>query len=338
MARVFMTGLEDGSMDAFTSTNAAVSTTQKRTGAYSMYLSTSAKYGNFTFSGDKVEIYIRVGIFPTTAGFILTVYDSASAAQIQLEFAGVTFLPKLYLGIHGLGGTLIATAANPLTLNVWSCIELYIKIADAPNGRFTLKVNGVIDPSMDFTGDTQNTAIASLRTVAFGDVASTSSGMVGYLDDIAVNDTAGAVNNSWIGQGGIRLAFVDGESAAHAVDFTPSTPGTNWSLVDEIPANDADYVEDDTVDEYDLYTLDTSSMPAAGTVSAVKWIARAKLDIDGATITPVIRSESTTEQQADIAVTTTYAEKSLIMDVDPIDNAAWTLVKVNALEIGMAVG
>jgi len=338
MAGIVMTGFEDGSIGAFLTGDAIASTTQKRTGAYSMYNSGNQVYASLTLSADKTEIYMRFGIYPLGVGYVFTLYDNAGATQLSFQIAAVTNLPTLYLGHPNSGGGIIATAATALALNLWSCIEIYVKIANAPNGRFTLKVNGVTDASMDFTGDTQFTAIASLRTVRFSSIPGDGGTIASYIDDIAINDTAGAVNNSWIGQGGIRLAFVDGESAAHAVDFTPSTPGTNWSLVDERPASDVDYVSASVVDKYDLYTLDTSSMPAVGTVRAVKWIARAKLDIDGANITPVIRSESTTEQQADIPVTTTYAVKSLIMDVDPIDDAAWTIAKVNALEIGMAVG
>jgi len=70
----------------------------------------------------------------------------------------------------------------------------------------------------------------------------------------------------------------------------------------------------------------------------VKWIARARVTEDAANITPVIRSESTTEQQSDIALSTSFTVKELIMETDPIDDAAWTKTKIDALEIGAAVG
>ena len=119
--------------------------------------------------------------------------------------------------------------------------------------------------------------------------------------------------------------------------MTPSA-GLNWDCVKEVPASDADYVSDSVVDHYDLYTLSHSAMPTAGVIRAVKWLARAKLDAGGANITPVVRSEGTTEQQGDIALGSSYVVKALIMEIDPIDNAAWTVAKIAALEVGAAVG
>ena len=144
------------------------------------------------------------------------------------------------------------------------------------------------------------------------------------------------MNNSWVGQGGIRplLVNADGDHTG----LTPSTGSDNYALVDEVPASDTDYVSGSTKDVYDLYTVDTSGMPASYTVSAVKWIARARVTEDAANITPVIRSESTTEQQSDIALSTSFTVKELIMETDPIDDAAWTKTKIDALEIGAAVG
>lgn len=338
MARIFMTGFEDGSVNAFSaSNNSSASTSQYRTGAYSMLQNNSGANAAIAFSSSKSEIYMRFGLYGAlgvNATFV-SVFDSAGAVQLRFRVTsinGVTLFRSNWSNNISLAASSVSLVAN-----AWNCIEIYVKI-DNSVGRAIFKVNGGI--GIDFTGDTQDTANANMGGVWFGNPLNYTNNyeaLTAYYDDIAINDTSGAVNNSWIGQGGIRLAFVDGNSAAHVPDMTPSV-GSNWSCVDERPASDTDYVSDATVDAYDLYTLDTSSMPAAGTVSAVRWIARAKVDVDGANITPVIRSGVTTEQQADIPLSTSYVVKSLIMEVDPIDDAAWTVAKVNALEIGMAVG
>jgi hypothetical protein len=346
MARIFMTGFEDGSLGAFSSVGAQtiVSTAQKRTGAYSMLLGTpgaDSQFGEATLAANVTELYVRFGLYLTGTVVLDMTYppliqfkDYLGANQILVGLIAASLLPMLSSTSPTMNNIAIGTI--PIPLNSWCCVEVYIKIADAPNGRVMIKIDGAI--SLDFTGDTLNANVAGIRLVHFGRVYHNYwNGVTGYVDDISINDTTGAVNTGWIGQGGIRLAFVNGNSAAHAPDMTPSA-GANWQCVDEIPASDADYVSDATVDAYDLYTLDTSSMPAAGSVSAVKWISRAKLDTGGANITPVIRSGGTTQQQTDIALSTNYAVKSLIMDVDPIDSAAWTIAKINALEIGAAVG
>lgn len=334
MARVFMEGCESGAAPSFATTaGGGVSAVQKRTGAYS-YLTTND--GNHWAYGALPvgisELYVRIGVFPNAdeSGVFFGLMNGTSHVLVLRREQAVARL-KVYSGTEA--GTLMVTSANnTLIPGAWSCIEIYLKI-DGVNGICTVKINGTACST--FNGDTLVGALNTVNCLKIGRV--NNDVPVIYFDDFAVNDVNGAVNNSWIGQGGIRLGFVDGESASHAVDFTPSA-GANWQCVDEIPASDADYVSDATVDAYDLYTLDTSSMPAAGTVSAVRWIARAKVDVDAANITPVIRSGVTTEQQADIPLSTSYVVKSLIMDVDPIDDAAWTVAKVNALEIGVAVG
>jgi len=239
------------------------------------------------------------------------------------------------------GSTLIATGTIPIPLNAWSVIEGYINIAENPDGVVTIKVNGVTDIS--FTGDAANNATLSAALFSIGNPSAAGFGATdvcsyqqAYFDDIAINDTTGSVNNSWIGQGGIRPLLVNADGTN--TGLTPSTGTDNYALVDEVPASDTDYVSGSTKDVYDLYTVDTSGMPASYTVSAVKWIARARVTEDAANITPVIRSESTTEQQSDIALSTSFTVKELIMETDPIDDAAWTKTKIDALEIGAAVG
>lgn len=341
MARVFMTGFENGLSDDLYSFTGTISTTQKRTGAYSMYFADRTKMGYISLPAAVTQIYMRVGVYCTGlnqnygfSGALPYFYflDSASNVHVALYRNISTGATELKMGLdHRVGAMASGTA---LSLNAWDCVEIYYKIDDTV-GRFTVKVNN--NTIIDYTGDTRNAGTADIKFILWNktNYASEEGIATGYYDDIAINDVSGAVNNTWIGQGGIRLAFVDGAGAN--TGLTPST-GTNWSCVDEIPSSDTDYVHTITVDAYDLYTLDTSSMPANGVVSAVRWLAKAKLDAGTASITPVIRSESTTEQQTDIGLSSSYSAKSLIMELDPIDNAAWTLAKVNALEIGAAKG
>ena len=94
------------------------------------------------------------------------------------------------------------------------------------------------------------------------------------------------------------------------------------------------------VADIDLYTIDTSALPTPIRVDAVKLGYRAKVDAGGAKLVPVLRSESTTEEQTDdaLAMSTSYTVQCVNYDVDPIDDAAWDATKLAALEVGQRKG
>jgi len=336
MARIFMAGFEDGSIFPFVKNagSIAASTTQKRTGAYSVYRGHEDPncYAIASLVTTYTEVYFRYGLYlvgdvnhvPT-----LMFIDSTAAILACVVWNYKANLLEFHRGTST-DTILGSTALGSIVPGNWYCVEGHLKIDNA-SGVADLKVNGT--QLITYAGDTQVSGTANIAGIRiYGD----SWGGQVYMDDIAINDTTGSVNNSWIGQGGIRplLVNADGDHTG----LTPSTGTDNYALVDEVPASDTDYVSGSTKDVYDLYTVDTSGMPASYTVSAVKWIARARVTEDAANITPVIRSESTTEQQSDIALSTSFTVKELIMETDPIDDAAWTKTKIDALEIGAAVG
>jgi len=335
MSRIFMTGFEDGSTNAFTAVNSvSIETSQKRTGSYSARMNGWDDYCRYVFSSTVDELYIRFAWYPTgdfnqqKVG-IFSLYN-ASGTQVILGVDRTSLCLETYRNT-----TLLDSSSVALLFTAWNVIECHIKIADAPDGIFTVKLNG--SQVIASTGDTQAQATAGATTLQFGQlyIASGNTAPYGYLDDIAVNDTSGSTNNSWVGPGGIRPLLVNG--AGNHTGLTPST-GSNYQCVDEVPASDTDYVYGSEVDAYDLYAVNNAALPDTIAVSAVRWIARAKVANDAANITPVIRSGSTTQQQSDIALSTSYTVKSLIMNVDPTDSEDWTLDKVKALEIGAAIG
>jgi len=337
MANIFLDGMEDGSLTSFTSYTSGyeASTSKKRTGAYSLFSPRAeGGYASIIFPAAKTELFGRFGFYPTTAtgddyGGIWRFYDASLniMATIAYDKTNAKFL--FYRG--STSQLFCESATNSAPLDSWTCVEFRLKV-DNSSGVAQLKINTTA--TSEYTGDTQEGATAEMASIRLG---APSSGWIPqkYFDDIVINDATGSFNNSWPGAGGIRVMVLSG--AGSNTDLTPST-GSNYACLDEIPASDTDYVSGSTADNYDLYTLDTSNIPASCTVNAVKWSARAKVSEDAANITPVIRSESTTEQQSDISLSTSYVVKSLIMDADPIDDAAWDRDKIVALEIGVAVG
>jgi len=110
--------------------------------------------------------------------------------------------------------------------------------------------------------------------------------------------------------------------------------GTNWGQVDERPPNDAtDYVFSSTVNQYDLYNI--PDLTGFGSVQAATlWLRAQKDDAGSALIAPMIKSGAVENQAADQALPTSWAFLQKVYNIDPTDSAAWTVAKINALQIG----
>jgi len=182
MTRLFTAGAEAGTTDVFTAvSDVAVSTVEKRTGAYS-FLVNGYGYAMQTLLAGVTEMYIRMPIYPLgwgpTNGALLRTLASGGTEQVCLVVVKATGLIAYFRGRWD--GPLVF-GTHPIVLNAWQCIEIYIKIADS-GGRLVVKVDGVID--IDYTGDTQNTE-TDLKTLYFM-YLETNWCIGGYLDDIAI--------------------------------------------------------------------------------------------------------------------------------------------------------
>lgn len=328
MARLVTCGFEMGSKEQAPqwTGNPSASTTQKRSGAYSLR-NTGSYYCRWPFAATDV-FYLRLGVFPEVGetGGVLSLLDSTGTAQLSVSFGTLWLTLRAGSG----SGASIASGSPTLRAGTWNCLEMYGKI-DGVNGEAILKVNGVT--SINFAGNTLTTANAD---VAFLTVPSSSLSASGYYDDIALNDDAGAVNNSWVGRGGIYPGVVnaDGDST----DLTPSA-GSNYECVDERPPNnDTDYVSSDVVDDHDLYTIAATGAPATGDVSAVVVWARARLSEAGAgNIATVIKPNAAETDSSDYGLDVSYEYFSTLYELNPETSAAWSVAEVDATQIGVKV-
>jgi len=334
MARIFMTGLEAQSLGAFDAwRGATINTSVKRTGSASVYIANDS-YVHGSLTGQPAELYARFGFYPT-GGFAYEVsscfcqlLDSASAPQVTLSLNKASMVMQLRRGSHD--GAVLDTSDVALPMNQWSCVEVYAKIDNA-SGQITVKVDGA--EWLSYSGDTQATANANAATIRFG--CSVTYGLSvahAYYDDIAVNNTSGAQNNSWIGRGGILGLFPSG--AGTHTDWDPNT-GTNHEAVDEKPHDsDTTYVSTTTADEVDSYAM-ADLANSDYVVSAVQWLAAARLDEAGsAAIKPVLRQGGTDYAGDSIGLDVGYALKKKLYNTAP-NGDAWTYANVNAIEAGV---
>ena len=277
MARRFTTGFELGALnehngsyaEGSNSYAAAIVTTPVRTGTYAAAFKASVATAGYTyfsqiFTDHPQELYIRLAIRHN--GFVggatnpqnfLVVLEGATQ---QLVF-GIRPSDQVLMvrtnttgGMGNAGGSTLATGTAILTLDTWYVIEIYVKIANA--GQVAVKINGVTDIS--YSGDTAASANEYLDALRFGVHGPTGKAEYYYFDDIAINDTTGSYQNSWVGTGGVLILKPDAEG--DQLDWAPSAGTVHYSLVDEVPANTTDWVQGTNAGLIDLFNLE--ALPA----------------------------------------------------------------------------
>ncbi|HOW77921.1 MAG TPA: hypothetical protein PK406_00585 [Verrucomicrobiota bacterium] len=315
-----MCGLESGSGASFASFGHAVSSTKARSGTYSMYSSNGLQTTIITWTTAVAEIYAQLCFYATGNGNLFQLMDSAGVADANAQLTVEAAVDALRLW-RGNKATELDTAL-PLTLNAWHCVEIHAVI-DNSTGAATVVVDGVTQ--LDYSGDTQATANANTKSIRV-------LGTAGYVDDIIVNDTTGSYNTSWPNEAGIYPITVTGDGTHGDWDASTGTPET---CLEEIPANDADYISTGVDDEQHTFAM--SDTAEVGSVLAVKWYARAKKTEAGdAFLLRLLTSAAPNDYVgSNIGLSTSFVEYNEIIEECPWTSAAWTTDDVDAMELGV---
>jgi len=339
MTRLFTDGAESGDMLRLTTSSLLITTT-KRTGTYSYSNNTiSGRYATKVLPATYSEFYVRFAVaVETLSGLARRVFEWLSAATVV---GGLVFDNNMGAAatVHvNVGDTSVATS-SPIDFkgNDWHVFEIHVLLSTNPAlGKIQVKYDGT--QILNYTGNTGSTA-TTMNGIQFG-MITLANNPNAYFDDVAVNDVAGGVDNSWCGDGGVLAALVPITGAAEYTDLIPST-GNAWDCVNEIPAN-ADYVYESTVDKKSTYLLsDLAGLPSGASIARV-WVELDALETaaDGDKIATLLRSGATDAQGADQVLTLAYARYlSAEYLVDPAggEDPTWTEARVNSLQAGAVV-
>jgi len=345
MARLITCGWESGDLNEIgtylTYNGGSQSFVSGRSGRYG-YRSTSISGGGMSMrsvslgaSPNPNELWIRIGfanvyVFGARGESFLDLMDG-SAIQVQFGSKSDTIL-RAYRGTTEIvsGGALSGGST-------YSCLELHV-IIHSTNGVIQAWIDGAL--VFSFTGNTQASPNAYITDIRFGIRYQSSSGGSYYdercdIDDIAVNDTTGSVNNSRIGQGGIIALYPNADTTDK--DFSRSAGSSNYSLVNSFPPDgDASYVESGVIGDCDLYELEDPS--GDGTINAVWVTTHGRVVLGaGAPIGITLRSGATTVVASAYSLTNTYTMHGRLFNTDPNTSAAWTPTALNSLQIGVTV-
>ena len=298
--------------------------------------------------------------FNNEVGYLSTLLTSASTTVIGMAFsfaygnAGNPFLvlqdcttsrtspiTQLDLRLTSDGaiqvtrnGTVLATTGSYLvTFGSWNYLEFKSFINNS-TGYVQLKLNG--QTFLNATGlKTQYTGNNFINMVRF-QPHSSSGAYAMKLDDIYILDDQGAApQNDFIGECRIQTQFATGNGDFN--QFTAVNALSNYQAVDDtISDDDATYTRSGTVGAIDDYQMGTVAL--TGTIYGVQVnLTQKKDDVGVRSITPIIRSVSTTYEGALFTCTSDYTVAQKIWQLEPHNNAAWTNASVNSIYAGIKI-
>lgn len=242
----------------------------------------------------------------------------------------------LYFGINSWGtlyftrsGTALtgATSTRPLSIGVWSHIEVKVYIHDTL-GTVECRVNGV--PWISASAlDTRNggTGVIDALTVRHGNQN------LAYVDHFILWDTSGARNNNFLGEKKVVTLLPTGAGAKS--EWTPSA-GLNFQNVDEATADDdTTYNYSANAPNEDLYTFGDQTMLVVDAV-AVNLVGR-KDDAGSPIFKEKCRSGGNNYSGAsDFSPGSSYLNFQEIREVDPATSSQWSSSGVNNAEFGVS--
>jgi hypothetical protein len=223
----------------------------------------------------------------------------------------------------------------------WYYIECKVKF-NPSTGAGQVKIDEQL--IYDYTGDNVTTSNdfspydVSYARFRFGYDYQTAEQNV-QVDDFYLADSSGASNNDFLGD--IRIDAIHPNGAGNYSQFTPSA-GSNYQCVDEVGADESDYVEaavDGYKDSYAFPNVPTDLDDADIKAVQIRTFSQRTATADNRKITPFIRTGSTDYSQSDVSLADSFGEaRGDIVLLDPSDSNPWTQAKINACEFGMEVG
>ena len=325
----------------------------------SYYAICALKYDLTANCNDTSELFYRVWVKPSSNRLLpmaITDYEfdkkvdfigsgshfqnvlkKCNCALVTENIDGETYLLKCYCN-----GVLVYSF-NYLYYNQWVKLDVRLKVGDLATGIFQLRINDKLITT--FNGET---GTAKPKYLFIGVPHGYNySRFKCNLDDIAVNDTTGSVNNSWCGNGSI-IGIVPTANGSKSM-FTPGIEGTqNFENVDELsPDGDVTYNSSYALNDVDLFKFiipEELEIPPTEYINAITVSTSAKFveqptDIghivsDGTTETLIKQHQLSNDYSANYSIIQEKADgtKYKVSDIDNLEFGYKSLESTQAQE------
>lgn len=267
--------------------------------------------------------------------FYLSFFDAVSGVcQLCVSFESYGIV-RVYRGEPTVGGVQIGIAyAGTYYYNEWMYVEVKATI-DNTAGAVEVRINTI--PIITLASvDTQYTANAYYDSIAIGCPRGNATARMESwsYDDVYLNDTAGSLNNDFLGNVRVHTQFVTANGTPLNFTIGGSSPAaTNWQSVLNTALNDTKYVHSATPGDRDFYTVEAIvNAPAVHVVQI-----RSAMRQDDATQMigrNSVKSGATIGDGGDHYTNQTYTFYFDRFEVNPDTGVGWLGTEVNAMLIG----
>lgn len=210
----------------------------------------------------------------------------------------------------------VATGNIVVTHTDWNHVQVRLKMADS-GGILQVKINNVLD--IDYVGDTKPSSGAE---IGYFGLYSGGNNQENYFDDLA------AGLDDWPTKLESAQLTVNSDDLE---DWTPSTGTDSYALVDEVPSNDADYVESTTNDDEDSFGTSGGWDDTGKAILAFVTKARVKSFAGTEAIQLGVYSEVPSTYDSSLTPVSSYRIMQGIITEDPNTGSDWaTDTAINA--------
>tara|TARA_R110000868_G_scaffold79604_33_gene226498 strand:+ start:2061 stop:3122 length:1062 start_codon:yes stop_codon:yes gene_type:complete len=215
-------------------------------------------------------------------------------------------------------GTILATSNTCIVNSNYHFIE--ITTDNAVSGTFTVHVDNNL--ALSYSGNVQGAGSSDWNTVLYGNqMGVASSGYyVDYSDSYILDGTGSAPYNA-------RLRDVAVESYypianGNYTQLSNSAAGNHYTLVDDNPVNDTDYLYGGTIGNRESFVY---TLPTGGSILATNMSLYGKKDVAGVRgVKEFVRNSGTNYDNAtEISLSSSYRFYNNIRTVNPATSAAW---------------
>ncbi len=277
--------------------------------------------------GGSTDATFTVGIackwiqFETEGSFLSLADGTTEAVQLCMTYDGKLKVKAFYSSTWNT----IATSTFTLNANVWYYFEFQVVCSSATNYSYEVRLGG----TTVLSGNDTHKLGAHAYFDGFWIYGYNWKGTLIVDDVYATNGATG-----FLGNVRVDTLFPNGDSGT--VQFTPSTAGTHYTLVDENPVNDdTDYVEDSTSGHVDLY--DFTNLSVLNSIKGAMVCIDCKDTSAESTIKTRCVSGATTSDSAALTVPTSYSTPAVIVETDPNTGSAWSTTNFNAAQFGVLI-
>jgi hypothetical protein len=226
----------------------------------------------------------------------------------------------------------LAIATHVLRQRAWNRIELKV-YCHASSGTAEVRVDGVTvinETGIDTAGTSNGTSHTRAYMYAF---TGGTSGAPRY-DNLVICDTTGNTCNDFLGPVNVKNFYATSDDVA---EWSPSSGGDNYAMVDENPPDDSTTYVSETATN-NVATFDTGNLDStADTVLGVRLTTDAALSAAGSESYKQVVKSGGTEYTGNVhaLTSTSWVYMTAYWDEDPDTAAAWTVNGANASLFGL---